>query len=281
MKGNAMDRFDEKCQGLNRLMDDLTKQDIMLAFSGGADSSVLLKAACEQAKKHDTNVYAVTIHTLLHPMKDLELAKRLAKDCGAVHKLLFIDELEEAGIADNPKNRCYLCKKYMFTRILEEAQKWNIEYVIEGTNADDTREYRPGIKALQELGILSPFLRNGFSKEEVRRLGRVYKMAVADKPSTPCLATRFPYQTRLSYENMRKVETIEDYIKQMGFYNVRARIHDNLVRIEVDEKDIPALMEKRRELVSMIKQMGYVYLTVDLEGFRSGSLDIMNCTDDM
>lgn len=252
----------------------------MLAFSGGVDSSVLLKTACEQAKTHGTNVYAVTIHTVLHPMKDLEITKKLAKDYGAVYKVLFVDELEGAGIANNPQNRCYLCKKYMFNKILEEAEKLNVQYVIDGTNADDTKEYRPGMKALQELGIQSPLMQFDFSKEEVRRLARKYKITVADRPSTPCLATRFPYQTRLSYDNMRKVEIIETYIREMGFYNIRARIHDNLVRIEVDEKDISALMEKRRELVSMIKQLDYSYVTVDMEGFRSGSQDIFKASPD-
>lgn len=271
-----MNKFDEKCRKLGRLIEEYAKQDVFLAFSGGVDSSVLLKIACEKAERYSTNVYAVTIHTALHPMKDLEITKKLAEEYGAIHKVLYVDELEEAGIGDNPENRCYLCKKYMFTKILKEAINLNVEYVIEGTNADDKKEYRPGIKALEELGILSPLVFADFSKEEVRRLAKEYGIETADRPSTPCLATRFPYHTRLSYENMRKAEIIETYIREAGFYNVRARIHDNLVRIEVDEKDIPALLKKRREMVSMIKRMGYSYITIDMEGFRSGSQDIMN-----
>ena len=164
----------------------------------------------------------------------------------------------------------------MFTRILKEAGDLNAEYVIEGTNADDRKEYRPGIRALKELGILSPLAVLDFTKEEVRKLAREYGIETADRPSTPCLATRFSYHTKLSYENIRKVETIETYIREQGFYNVRARIHDNLVRIEVDEKDISALLKKRREMVSMIKKLGYSYITVDMEGFCSGSQDIRN-----
>lgn len=271
-----MNRFDEKCRKLKELMGEYAKQNIMLAFSGGVDSSILLKIACEQAEQYNTKVYAVTIHTVLHPMKDLEITKKLAEEYGAIHRILCVDELEEAGIENNPENRCYLCKRYMFTRILKEAGDLNAEYVIEGTNADDRKEYRPGIRALKELGILSPLAVLDFTKEEVRKLAREYGIETADRPSTPCLATRFSYHTKLSYENIRKVETIETYIREQGFYNVRARIHDNLVRIEVDEKDISALLKKRREMVSMIKKLGYSYITVDMEGFCSGSQDIRN-----
>ena len=255
-------------------LDSLTKNDIAIAFSGGVDSSLLLKIACEKAAENQTKVYAYTIHTMLHPMEELELTRKLANEMGAIHKVIQVDELTDAGIEMNPVNRCYLCKKCMFTKLIEEASNIGVETVIDGTNLDDTKVYRPGIQALKELGVISPLLLAEFSKSEVRALAAKYGIEVSERPSNPCMATRFPYGTRLVKEELDKVEKIEQFVRQMGFYNVRARIHDKLVRIEVDEKDIVLLLEKKARIISLIKELGYDYISVDLEGFRSGSQDL-------
>lgn len=269
-----MSNYQEKCNHLERMMNDYAKKDVMVAFSGGVDSSVILALACKYAREHGTKVYATTIQTKLHPVTEAAEAKIAADKLGAIYKLVKVDELASAGIENNPKDRCYRCKKYMFSEALLLAKECEVSYVFDGTNADDTKVYRPGIQAIKELGVISPLMQCDFTKEEVRKLASEYKISSAKKPSTPCMATRFPYDTKLSYEELRKAEKIEAEIRSMGFYNVRARIHDKLVRIEVDQKDIPKLIDRTKELVVYVKALGYHYVTVDMEGFRSGSQDI-------
>lgn len=273
-KGIFVKNLTEKKKALEELFEQYTKKNIVIAFSGGVDSSLLLKVACEKAKQHHTTVYAYTIHTMLHPMEELELTERLAEEMGAVHRVLRVNELKEAGIEDNPVNRCYLCKKCMFTKLVKEAEQLQITTIIDGTNLDDTKVYRPGIAALKELGIISPLLLAEFTKPDVRALAKEYGISVSDRPSTPCMATRFPYHTRLTEEGMEQVQKMERMLKGFGFYNVRARVHDALVRIEVDAEDIEKLLEVRTEIISQIKSLGFDYVTVDLEGFRSGSQDL-------
>lgn len=260
-------------------MTEHTKTDIAVAFSGGVDSSLLLRMACEAAKEHGTKVYAFTIQTVLHPMGEADKAKSAAEEMGALHSVITVDEFREAGIENNPVNRCYLCKKYMFSRLIAEAARLGITCVIDGTNADDSRQYRPGIQALKELGVHSPLLLLGVTKSEVRQMAAEYGMAVSEKAAAPCLATRFPYGTLLAEEEMRKVDLLEGKLRDMGFYNVRCRVHDKLLRIEVDETALDKLLVFRQELLIEAKQLGYDYVTMDLEGFRSGSQDLKGVND--
>lgn len=273
-----MRTYEEKKELLNRFMDEYLQSDCIVAFSGGTDSSLLLKLACESAKKTGSKVYAVTIHTKLHPMKDLEIARRVAGETGAEHIILEINELDEAGIENNPKDRCYRCKKCLFQKMRELAGEKKVATIMEGTNEDDLHQYRPGIRALRELKIASPLAEAEFTKKEVRQLAGEFGISVADRPSNPCLATRFPYQTLLSFETMRKVEAGEELIRNLGFYNVRIRVHDHMARIEVDEESLQNLLEHRDKIISFLKQQGFEYITVDMEGFRSGSMD-MNLND--
>lgn len=266
--------YEEKCDNLSRFIDKYTDEDIMIAFSGGADSSLILKLACDSALKKNKKVYAVTLHTMLHPAGEVENAKKVAEEAGAVHMVIDIDELESAGIIDNPVDRCYLCKKYMFSELKNKASELNIKTIMEGTNEDDLHVYRPGIRAIEELGIVSPLAKTGMTKKEVRQLASELGVTVANRPAMPCLATRFPYGTVLSYEKMRSVEQGEAYIRTLGVFNVRLRVHDDIARIEVDEQDIEKVLLYKREIVEYIKSLGYSYVTIDLEGFRSGSMDI-------
>lgn len=207
-------------------------------------------------------------------MKDIEIARKVANESGAAHIILKIDELKDAGIINNPVNRCYLCKKHLFTKIKEKAAELNIKNVFDGTNEDDMHVYRPGIKALKELSVISPLQLMGFTKQDVRKMAEEYKISVADRPSAPCLATRFPYGTPLNSEEMRKVEKGEDFIRKLGFYNVRLRVHKDIVRIEVDDKDMIKFLECRKIIMEFLKTLNYSYITLDIEGFRSGSMDI-------
>lgn len=269
-----MKSYEEKKSQLLARMDNLAKENVVLAFSGGVDSSLLLKICCNASKKTGKEVYAITVHTELHPMKDIEIAKMVAKDMGAEHFIVRVDELQDAGIRYNPTDRCYLCKKLLFSKLKEKAKELGAENIVEGTNEDDLHVYRPGIRALKELEIISPLAECGFTKQEVRTLAEEYGISVANRPSTPCMATRFPYGAELDYEKMRCVEEGEEWLKTLGLYNVRIRVHGDIARIEVDEKDMPLLLKNRIEVIEKLKTFGYAYITIDLEGFRSGSMDI-------
>ena len=259
---------------LLQIMKDFSKEDIVVAFSGGVDSSLLLKIACNFARESGKKVCAITMQTKLHPAGEIADAQKNCAEIGAAHLVITVDELLEAGILNNPADRCYLCKKHLFTKMLEQAKALGVSTILEGTNEDDLHVYRPGIRALKELNIISPLAKAGMTKEEVRKLAEEYGLSSASKPSTPCLATRFPYGTALSYEAMAQVEKGETFLKNLGFYNVRLRVHDRIARIETDKTAFPALLQHSGEITAYLKGLGYDYITLDLEGFRSGSMDI-------
>lgn len=263
-----------KVKKLKEMIASYAEGDIVVAFSGGADSGLILKMACEAAERTGRTVYGIFLHTMLHPAGEAESARKIADEVGAVFKILEIDELQEADIEYNPQDRCYRCKKYLFQSILKEAGKLCADVVMEGTNQDDLKAYRPGIRAVRELRIVSPLAAAELSKDEVRRLAAEYGLSISNKPASPCLATRFPYGTKLSDDAMRRVEQGEKILKEQGFCNVRLRVHGEIARIEVDSSDLQALVERRKEIISGLKKLGYTYVTLDLEGFRSGSMDV-------
>lgn len=268
-----MSTYEEKCSYLQKLMEKYTQENVVVAFSGGVDSSLLLKTACINAVKNGTKVFAVTMHTTLHTMNEIESSKETAGEVGAEHLIISVDELKEAGIENNPVERCYLCKKYLFQKMKDKAESLGVKIILDGTNEDDLHMFRPGLRALKELEIKSPLAESDFSKTDVRKLAEEYGLSVSKKPSTPCLATRFPYGSRLSYEEMKKVEKGEDFLKNLGLYNVRLRVHNDIARIEVDKEDIVKIVVYKEAIISYLKELGYRYITLDLEGFRSGSMD--------
>ncbi len=263
-----MEEYREKVRRLRAAIKSYAGEDIAVAFSGGADSGLLLKLANEAARETGRKVYGICLDTALHPAGEAEGAEKAAKEMGAAFIRLKIDEFENAGIEHNPEDRCYRCKKYMFQCIMDEARRLNAAVVMEGTNGDDLFAYRPGIRAVKELGAVSPLAEAGLSKEEVRKLAGEYGISVSDKPASPCLATRFPYGTRLDRAELLKVARAESVLREMGFYNVRVRVHGNLARIETDAENIPLLMERRESIVGAVKRLGYDYVAADLEGFR-------------
>ena len=268
-----MSTYEEKCSYLQKLMEKYTQENVVVAFSGGVDSSLLLKTACINAVKNGTKVFAVTMHTTLHTMNEIESSKETAGEVGTEHLIISVDELKEAGIENNPVERCYLCKKYLFQKMKDKAESLGVKIILDGTNEDDLHMFRPGLKALKELEIKSPLVESDISKTDVRKLAEEYGLSVSKKPSTPCLATRFPYGSRLSYEEMKKVEKGEDFLKNLGLYNVRLRVHNDIARIEVDKEDIVKIVVYKEAIISYLKELGYRYITLDLEGFRSGSMD--------
>lgn len=259
---------------LREQMEQFAAADVVVAFSGGVDSSLLLKMACEAAEKTGKKVYAAVVHTMLHPAGELEAAKEAAAKMGAEPCALYIDELKEAGIENNPEDRCYRCKKYLFQKVRELASEKGTSVILEGTNEDDLHVYRPGIRAVRELKIYSPLADAGFSKEEVRALAGEYGLEASSKPSMPCLATRFPYGARLTYDKLHQADQGEIFLRNLGFKNVRIRVYGDLVRLEIDKEEMGGLIAQKEKIIEYLKKLGYSYITLDLEGFRSGSMDI-------
>ena len=265
----------EKKKALLARIDEITKQDLCLAFSGGVDSSLLLKLVMDASAKHGTKVYAVTFQTRLHPPCDLETATRVAKEVGAVHEVLYVDELEQEAIRCNPENRCYLCKHHLFGKLLEFAHAHGVNQVLDGTNEDDLHVYRPGLKALKEYGAISPLAACYVTKAEVKELAAEYGVSVAYRPSTPCMATRLPYGAEINYDLLDRIAEGEAWLHTMfgAEENIRLRVHGDIVRLEIAPERMGEVLEKREEITEYLKNLGFSYLTLDLEGFRSGSMD--------
>ncbi len=268
-----MSLAEAKRKKLMEIMDRLCRKDVCLAFSGGVDSSLLLKLAVDMGKIHGSRVYAVTFDSRLHPACDLENARKVAGELGGIHCVITVDELELEEIRQNPRNRCYLCKKQLFQHLLHVAEKQGAAVVLEGTNEDDLHVYRPGIQAVRELGVKSPLAEAGLTKAEVKELAAEYGISAASRPSTPCMATRLPYGAELDYEVLKKIEQGEEILKKYLDGNIRLRLHGDIVRIEADPVQMKQVLDKKNEIVRELKQLGFLYLTLDLEGFRSGSMD--------
>lgn len=266
--------LEEKRQQLSAVMKEYTKKDVCLALSGGVDSALLAWWAGKYAAENHTKVYGVTFDTVLHPAADLEAARQSARDAGILHKVITVNELEFAEIARNPRNRCYLCKRGLFEQLIRFGEQRGISTFLEGTNADDLSVYRPGLQAVRELGVHSPLAQCRITKEEVRQLAREAGIQVASRPSAPCMATRLPYGARLDLELLRRIEAAEEAVRQLGFLVVRVRYHAPVARIEVEPEMLGLAVQQKDSIVRILKALGFSYVTLDLEGFRSGSMDI-------
>lgn len=266
--------FKDKKNALEAYVDGLLREDVAIAFSGGVDSTLLLSLCREASLRHGTTVHAFTVHSDMHPLGDIGHARKIAADAGVHFAELSVDELAEAGIANNPPDRCYLCKHALFSKIKDKAAAMGITHVIEGTNEDDLHVYRPGLRALKELGIVSPLAMFHLTKAEVRAMAAERGLSVARRPSSPCMATRFPYGTALTYDLMRRVDEAESWLRGQGFANVRVRVHGDIARVETDAADLGRILEMREAVIAELKGKGFSYVTLDLEGFRSGSMDI-------
>lgn len=263
-----------KKERLKAKIEEFAKEDMCVAFSGGVDSGLLLKMACEASSHTGKKVYAVTMDTVLHPQADIEAAKAVAKETGAEYIVIHINELTDAGIKNNPRERCYLCKKALYTKMKEFAGEKGISVLIDGTNEDDLHVYRPGLKAVRELGVHTPLAECGMTKKEVRELAGEYGISVAERPSSPCLATRLPYGAEIDLTLLEKIDRGEEYLRSLGFGDVRLRVHGTILRLEINPADFPRVLEKREEILLNLREVGCPYITLDIEGFRSGSMDI-------
>lgn len=265
--------FEDKRIKLNEQLSSLTREDTCIAFSGGVDSSLLLSLLCSEAMTHGTQVYAVTFDTILHPRNDIAVSRQVAAEMGAIHQVIPVNELEQPEIVNNSRERCYYCKKALFCELLGLAAKRGIRHVIEGTNYDDLSQYRPGIRAVEELGVISPLKEAQLNKEEIRHWAEQLGISVAQRPSAPCMATRLPYGTRIDPNLLELIEQAENYIRELGFGNVRVRVHDQIARLEVDQQQFNRMLEEQERIIKKLKELGFRYITLDLEGFRSGSMD--------
>ena len=264
---------EQKEEKLDSILNDLVS--FVVAFSGGVDSSFLLHRAHSLRKR---DVIAVTIRTPYIPANEISDAIEFTSRHGIRHKVLDID-LPEI-IRNNPLNRCYLCKKNLFTEIMEFARKNNLRYVVDGTNADDTGDFRPGMKALQELGVRSPLLEAGLTKEEIRQLCKREGLEIWGKPAMACLLTRIPYDTEITEDDLRMIEAAENLLFEAGFPGTRVRIHRDLARIECLPGYIEKIIQKpiREQIISGLKKLGFRYVSLDLEGYRTGSSNPENRT---
>lgn len=262
MKGNAK---------LNKLKDTLHRYgSVVIAFSGGVDSTFLTWVAHSVLPER---VMAVTAASETYPEHEIKNAKTLAQQLGFSHIIIHTEELSDEKFRSNPPDRCYHCKKVLFTRLLQIAEKHGFPHVLDGTNFDDRLDHRPGMDAAKELGIKSPLLDAALTKEDIRTLSREMGMPNWDKPAQPCLASRFPYGEEISREKLVMVKEAEEYLRELGLEPLRLRHHGNLARIETDPKAFCLVMGAADEVSKKLKQVGYSYVTLDLQGFRSGSLN--------
>lgn len=265
-----MDRLKEKYDELQELLKSY--KSVAVAFSGGVDSTFLLNAAKEALGE---NVVAVTARSLSFPTRELNEAKAFAAKNNIEHLIVDSEELDIDGFSQNPKNRCYLCKSELFTKISEIAQSRNINVILEASNQDDNGDYRPGLIAVQELGIHSPLRQIGFSKDEIRVLSKEQNLPTWNKPSFACLSSRFPYGESITPERLIMIDKAEQYLLDLGIWQVRVRIHNNLARIETDENGFKLLLDPqlRNQVFDEFRKIGFTYVSLDLKGYRTGSMN--------
>lgn len=260
----------KKCRAIEELLSPHNR--VALAFSGGVDSSFLAWLLVHAFNK---DLLPVLIRTSFVSLREHHGALRVADEIGLRVLEMDLKILDIPEVKENSTQRCYYCKRELLTRMSEAARSRQCTLWMDGSNADDDREHRPGRRALTELGVLSPLAAAGLSKLEIRELSRRVELSTWDKPSESCLATRIPYGTPLIGEDLSRVERAEAFLWDMGCKQVRARVHGDLVRLELDPESFPILMnpEVRRGLVSRIHSMGFRYVSLDLAGFRSGGWD--------
>ena len=256
---------------LQRLKGILRKMhSVLVAYSGGTDSTFLL---CLAKEVLGSRVLAVTANSPTYPDQELSFARKMAKGLGVKHRIIKTLELKDSRFIANPKDRCYFCKSGLFRRLKDIAKDNKLEFVVDASNLSDRNDYRPGDRAKKEAGIRSPLHEAGFTKEDIRKYSKLYGLASWDKPSLACLASRIPYGVKISTGLLARINKGEIYLKRIGFKQARLRHYNGTCRLEVSEEDIPRLLEKRQQIVDRLKKLGYNYITADLEGYRTGSMN--------
>lgn len=268
----SSDGADPVSQKFNGLLSSLRlAESAVLAYSGGVDSSFLLKAMNIAGMRF----LAVTAFSETMPAKDFNHAVSFAKETGVEHLIIHTDELSIESFVSNPPDRCFFCKEELFRKLCEIAEDRSYRHLFDGTNADDLSDYRPGLKAAALYGVRSPLAESGFSKEDVRRMSRELGLRTWDQPSSPCLSSRFPYGRRITISGLRQVEKAEEFLKGFGLQELRVRNHGDIARIEVSEKDMKIILapENRRKITEALKDLGFSFVSLDLDGYISGNMN--------
>ena len=245
---------------------------VVVAFSGGVDSTLLAKAAKDAL---GDRAILVTADSESYPSEELEEARRLAAFLGMRHRVIKTLEMQNPEYTSNPPNRCYFCKDELFTRLEPIAREEGMGHLVYGANMDDLGDHRPGMKAAREKQVRAPLIDAGLYKAEIRELSRQLGLPTWDKPSFACLSSRFPYGDAITADKLRQVEQAERVVRSLGFRQFRVRHHDKLARLEIAREEMPRLWEDGRAdaIAAGLKELGYLYVTLDLQGFRSGSMN--------
>lgn len=261
---------DEKLLRLRKIIGDTG--GLAIAFSGGLDSTLLAAVAVEVL---GGRALAVTALSPTYPDREQKDAVDIAREIGISHELVDSNELEIDGFAQNPVDRCYYCKRELFKVVRDVARRHGIDAIADGTNADDENDYRPGRKAAVESDVLSPLLMAGLGKEDIREISRKMGLSTAEKPAFACLASRFPYGDEITDDKLKAVDVIEQGMRDMGFKQVRVRHHGEIARIEVDPADVSRVTsdDVRLRIIGLVKDTGFHYVALDLEGYRTGSMN--------
>jgi uncharacterized protein len=264
-----MAAIEEKKEHLKSIIREM--KGCVIGFSGGVDSTFLFAVAREIL---GDRVIAVTVASEIHPEWELRDAIETAEKIGGRHRILPTKALGIPGLAENPENRCYICKKVMASELRKIAEEEGLSYVLDGGNLDDRLDYRPGRQAAIEAGIRSPLEEAGLTKADIRRLSREMGLSTWDKPSNACLISRFPYRVRLTPEKLRKVAIAEGLLREMGLRTVRVRFHEDVARLELGEDEFGHVAhELRHAVVEKLKEAGFAYVTLDLQGYRTGAMN--------
>jgi len=259
---------------LNKLKNILLgMKSVLIAYSGGVDSTFLLKVAKETLG--EDNVLAVTAKSETYPKNEYNQAKKLAKKLKINHLVINTRELSNPLFNTNPVNRCYYCKKELFTKLKQIAYEKKINFIVDGTNYDDIKDFRPGSVACKELGVRSPLKESRLTKKEIRLLSKKMQLPTWNKPAFACLASRLPYGDKITVQKLKMINESEYFLSKLGFKQVRVRHHSNIARIEVSPEDISRIvsLKLRNKIIKKLKNIGYHYITLDLQGYRVGSMN--------
>lgn len=257
---------------LKQLKEILTKMgSVLIAYSGGVDSTLLLKVARDTLKE---KVLAVTADSLTYPSSELKAAKEMAERLEVRHIIIKTKELSDPRFFHNPQDRCYWCKRELFAQLSTIAQENDVNYVLDGSNYDDRQDFRPGRRAAREFEVRSPLDEARLTKKDIRQLSRELGLFTWNKPAYACLASRFPYGLKITKQSLKKIDEAEEFLRRLGIKDsLRVRYHGSMARIEVLKKDLSKLLRLRDKIVSKFKVLGYTYVTLDLEGYRTGSMN--------